>query len=206
MLRLDGAIGTQIQRCTLAEDDFRQGFFVDWDGISAVFTDRWRKVRELVSSAEAAQGRGATDEARTYCHWAEVYLASLPAGEEQLRERAWIHFPWLSRKSCLFNTGRGFIPPTRGSGTWKMEYSVHQRHGAYSIVRTSVIMDPWTLGPCDGFVVPGCPRRRRAAAVFRPSDRVHRSLFDSLPASQRPARPRVELLKFLSPPGPCLNR
>ena len=29
VLRLDGATGTQIQRYTLTEDDFRQGVFVD---------------------------------------------------------------------------------------------------------------------------------------------------------------------------------
>ena len=61
--------------------------YIAWEDIPSVFNARWRKVRELTESAQAALSRGAEDEARTYCHWAEIYLASLPDGEESLRNR-----------------------------------------------------------------------------------------------------------------------
>ena len=61
--------------------------YIAWNDISSVFADRWRKVRELTRSAENALDRGAKDQARTYCHWAEIYLASLPEGDLSLRSR-----------------------------------------------------------------------------------------------------------------------
>ena len=61
--------------------------YIAWNDIPSVFSDRWRKVRELILSAENALAHGAKDEARTYCHWAEIYLASLPEGDSSLRSR-----------------------------------------------------------------------------------------------------------------------
>ena len=61
--------------------------YIAWKDIPAIFDNRWRKSRELVQSAESAAHRGERDVARTYCAWAEVYLASLPPGEEALRQK-----------------------------------------------------------------------------------------------------------------------
>ena len=59
--------------------------YIAWADVPSVFSDRWRKVRELEASARAALDEGRTDEARTYCQWAETYLLSLPPGQDALR-------------------------------------------------------------------------------------------------------------------------
>mgnify|MGYP006873001376 FL=1 len=58
--------------------------YLPWRDIDKVFKPRWRKVRELIQSAEKATD---TDKARTYAFWAETYLSSLPQGEPELRTR-----------------------------------------------------------------------------------------------------------------------
>ena len=74
--------------------------YIAWDDIPLIFSDRWRKVRELTESSEKALSRGAEDEARTYCHWAEIYLGVLPRGEASLRG----HVTELSRRLGDGNT------------------------------------------------------------------------------------------------------
>ena len=61
--------------------------YIAWKDIPSVFSDRWRKVRELTLAAENALAHGAKDEASTYCHWAEIYLASLPEEDASLHSR-----------------------------------------------------------------------------------------------------------------------
>lgn len=60
--------------------------YIAWKDISTIFESRWRKVRELIQSAEQAERRGELEVVRTYCNWAETYLASLPSGNEDLRK------------------------------------------------------------------------------------------------------------------------
>ena len=57
--------------------------YIAWRSINKVFEPRWRKVRELVQSAQRTAD---TDKARTYIFWAETYLKSLPKGEDALRQ------------------------------------------------------------------------------------------------------------------------
>ena len=52
--------------------------------IPSIFSDRWRKVGELVKSAESCETKGEMDKARTYSVWAQIYLLSLPPGGEAL--------------------------------------------------------------------------------------------------------------------------
>lgn len=61
--------------------------YIAWKNIPSIFDSRWRKVRELNQSALQAEQRGDKDAARTYCDWATVYLMSLPALENDLRDR-----------------------------------------------------------------------------------------------------------------------
>lgn len=58
--------------------------YIAWRDIDKVFQPRWRKVRELIQSAEKATD---PDKARTYAYWARTYLSSLPYGEPELRAK-----------------------------------------------------------------------------------------------------------------------
>ena len=97
-LPLDQSVRRAVWRTYFADIRNKSGLIVSpsglafrylaWKDIPSVFENRWRKTRELIQSAETAALRGELDVARTYCSWAEVYLASLPSGEESLRQRA----------------------------------------------------------------------------------------------------------------------
>lgn len=60
--------------------------YIAWRDVEQVFQPRWKKVKDLLGSAEKAAGN--PDVARTYVYWAETYLSSLPSGEPELRRRA----------------------------------------------------------------------------------------------------------------------
>ena len=61
--------------------------YIPWSRIPDVFDSRRQKVRELCDYAEQAAGRGEFSKARTYCGWAETYIASLPLDQDSVRER-----------------------------------------------------------------------------------------------------------------------
>lgn len=61
--------------------------YLKWSDVPDIFVSRRRKVQELVRSAENSCAEGRREEARCYCEWAEVYLRSLPPGEDALRQR-----------------------------------------------------------------------------------------------------------------------
>lgn len=59
--------------------------YIAWKDVPQLFSRRWRKVRELAESARKAMQDGKKDVARTYCHWADTYLLTLPPGNDALR-------------------------------------------------------------------------------------------------------------------------
>ena len=76
-----------IRECSLLtyESDGAALRYIAWKDVPKLFSRRWRKVRELAESARVAMRSGKTDIARTYCHWADTYLLTLPPGEDALR-------------------------------------------------------------------------------------------------------------------------
>lgn len=70
-----------VSQTTISPDGFIIRY-IAWRSINKVFEPRWRKVRELVQSAQRTAD---TDKARTYIFWAETYLKSLPKDNGGLR-------------------------------------------------------------------------------------------------------------------------
>lgn len=61
--------------------------YISWSRVDGIFDSRWQKVRELCDYAEKAFRQGDLPTARTYCDWAETYVASLPPGRDEVRSR-----------------------------------------------------------------------------------------------------------------------
>lgn len=68
--------------------------FIKWDAISSVFTQRQKRVGDLLDGASNAIQEGRADVARTYLGWVGIYLKTLPdaaresARREELRKLA----------------------------------------------------------------------------------------------------------------------
>lgn len=61
--------------------------YIAWRDIDKIFGNRWRKVHELVRSAQKSAHHD-PDAARTYLFWAETYMASLPSADSELTKEA----------------------------------------------------------------------------------------------------------------------